>query len=397
MRPEGVDIDLVSLLGEHRAGDFLAESVMGHPEDGGFMDSFDLIDHGLDLGAIDILASAKDHVLRAVFDEDEAFVVEPTEIAAPQPATDDRLSGRLRLVPIATNQIGAAEANFTDLTHRQLIHILVEDLNFRPEQSNASLNSNDLFAGRRRDVNVERRAALPVGEAKQLRDEPQFQDILDEVRADYGEAKGELRVARSRLAQARDLLKRTEIHAPFSGVVAERYKSDGEHVTRGVEVLRLVNTESLEIQARTPQYTVPFIRQHGELIVVDDKNKNVSKVRAMVPVGDTLSRLYEVRLEFSDPEWLSGHAVRVAIPVDTTRTVVAVPRDALVIREEGISVFRIIDGETAELVPVTIGISNDDLIEIKGNIKPGDRVVVRGNERLQPGQKVIIQQGQVAK
>jgi multidrug efflux pump subunit AcrA (membrane-fusion protein) len=196
---------------------------------------------------------------------------------------------------------------------------------------------------------------------------------LDEVRADYGEAKGKLRVARSRLAQARDMLKRTEIHAPFSGVIVERYKSDGEHVIPGDEVLRLVN------------------------IVVDDEKQNISKVRAMVPVGDTLSRLYEVRLEFSDPEWLSGHAVRVAIPVDTTRTVVAVPRDALVIREEGVSVFRIIDGETAELVPVTTGISNDDLIEIKGSIKPGDQVVVRGNERLQSGQKVIIQQRQVAK
>jgi RND family efflux transporter MFP subunit len=220
---------------------------------------------------------------------------------------------------------------------------------------------------------------------------------LDEVRADYGEAKGKLRVAWSRLAQARDLLKRTKILAPFPGVVAERYKSDGEHVTPGDEVLRLVNTESLEIQARTPQYTVPFIRQHGELIVVDGKKQNISKVRAMVPVGDKLSRLYEVRLEFFDPEWMSGHAVRVAIPVDASRTVLAVPRDALVIREEGISVFRIIDGETAELVPVTTGISNDDLIEIKGSIKPGDQVVVRGNERLQPGQKVIIKQGQVAK
>jgi len=220
---------------------------------------------------------------------------------------------------------------------------------------------------------------------------------LDEVRADYGETKGKLRVARSRLEQARDMLKRTAIHAPFPGVVAERYKSDGEYVTPGDEVLRLVNTKSLEIQARTPQYTVPFIRQHGELIVVDDEKQNISKVRAMVPVGDTLSRLYEVRLEFSDPEWMSGHAVRVAIPVDTTRTVVAVPRDALVIREDGISVFRINDGETAELVSVTTGISNDDLIEIKGNIKPGDQVVVRGNERLQPGQKVIIQQRQVAK
>ena len=220
---------------------------------------------------------------------------------------------------------------------------------------------------------------------------------LDEVKADYGETRGKLRVARSRLAQTRDMLKRTVLTAPFSGVVAERFKTGGEHVTPGDEVLRLVNTESLEIQARTPQYTVPFIRQHSELIVIDDEKRVTGRVRALVPVGDMISRLYEIRLEFSGSEWMSGHAVRVAIPVDITRKVVAVPRDALVIREDGISVFRIIEGETAELVPVSTGISNERLIEVKGSINPGDRIVVRGNERLQPGQKVIIQQRQVAK
>ena len=52
--------------------------------------------------------------------------------------------------------------------------------------------------------------------------------------------------------------------------------------------------------------------------------------------------------------------------------------------------YRIGEDGTAERVPVTTGIAQGTLIEVDG-ISPGDRVVVRGGERLRPGQAVTIQ------
>jgi hypothetical protein len=39
---------------------------------------------------------------------------------------------------------------------------------------------------------------------------------------------------------------------------------------------------------------------------------------------------------------------------------------------------------------VTVGVGQGDDIEVLGEVAPGDRVVIRGNERLQPGQAVDI-------
>jgi multidrug efflux pump subunit AcrA (membrane-fusion protein) len=70
--------------------------------------------------------------------------------------------------------------------------------------------------------------------------------------------------------------------------------------------------------------------------------------------------------------------------------VLTVPRDALVLRPEGISVF-VIDAQLqARQVSVSTGLGSGDRIQVSGEVSAGDRVVIRGNERLQPGQSVQI-------
>jgi len=87
---------------------------------------------------------------------------------------------------------------------------------------------------------------------------------------------------------------------------------------------------------------------------------------------------------------MPGHAVRVSIPVSRPRKVTAVPRDALVIRQKNLSVYRVNGDNIAEFVAVELGLARDELIEVRGDVAVGDRVVIRGNERLRPGQTVSI-------
>jgi multidrug efflux pump subunit AcrA (membrane-fusion protein) len=72
------------------------------------------------------------------------------------------------------------------------------------------------------------------------------------------------------------------------------------------------------------------------------------------------------------------------------RKVLAVPRDALVLRRAGTAVYRISDDQSAQRIEVTTGIASGNLIEVQGDLSRGDQVVVRGGERLRPGQKVSI-------
>ncbi|MCK5479661.1 MAG: efflux RND transporter periplasmic adaptor subunit, partial [Gammaproteobacteria bacterium] len=85
-----------------------------------------------------------------------------------------------------------------------------------------------------------------------------------------------------------------------------------------------------------------------------------------------------------------GQGVRVAIPTAEPQSAVVIPRDALVLRRDGSSVFRILDDDTAERITVVTGIADGDWIAVSGGISPGDRVVVRGGERLKAGDSVSL-------
>lgn len=213
---------------------------------------------------------------------------------------------------------------------------------------------------------------------------------LDEAVAERDIAVSELRAVRARLALTRERLDRTRIKAPFDGVVTQRFRQSGEWAKSGEAVVRLVDTESLEVQTWIPVAALAFVREGGELALEANPSRSTGRVQAIVPVGDNRSRLYEIRLGVSDEDWPVGQDVRVAIPTAAARAVTAIPRDALVLRRDGIAVYRVAEDGTAERIAVTTGIAQGALIEVDG-VAPGDRVVIRGGERLRPGQAVAVQ------
>jgi RND family efflux transporter MFP subunit len=216
------------------------------------------------------------------------------------------------------------------------------------------------------------------------------QSRLDEAEAEKRVTRSNLRAAEARAQQMRDRLQRMAIKAPFDAVVTERFLKNGEWADSGETVVRVVDTTQLEVQARVPGNSLGFIEEGSE-VELRSVNTNVKGVvRAMVPVGDDRSRLYEMRIDIKEGNWPAGTTVRVAVPVSSARTVIAVPRDALVLRRSGTSLFRITSDNTAERLMITTGIASGDLIEVKGNVQSGDRVVIRGGERLKQGEKVRI-------
>lgn len=180
----------------------------------------------------------------------------------------------------------------------------------------------------------------------------------------------------------------SDIRAPFPGRVVARLINAGEYATPGKAVVRLVDTGSLEVSVQTPIDAARYITE-GSALTVDIQNKPViARVRAIVPVGDIASRTIEVRLSLAPGSGFVGDAAKVFLPSAQPRDVIAVPRDALVLREENTYVFKVDKKNQAQRVAVETGAEEGALVEIKGLVGPGDRVIVRGAERLEAGQKV---------
>lgn len=213
---------------------------------------------------------------------------------------------------------------------------------------------------------------------------------LDQTRSDRDMARGDLAVARARLEQNLDQLTRTSIVAPFNGVVVERLMTPGERVVEGSQVIRLVDQDDLEVIARAPLEYYPFARRGQLLDLRAGTLSAFGEVRTVVAVGDENTHQFELRLDLDGSPFPVGQTLRVSIPTSDSREVLTVPRDALVLRPEGQSVFIVDANNQAQQVRVTVGVGQGEHIEILGAVSPGDRVVIRGNERLQPGQSVNI-------
>jgi RND family efflux transporter MFP subunit len=213
---------------------------------------------------------------------------------------------------------------------------------------------------------------------------------LEQTRSDRDVARGDLAVARARLEQNEDRLARTRILAPYDGIVVERLMTPGERVIEGGNVVRLVDQDNLEVIARAPLDYFRFV-ERGQLLDLRAGSQNArGVVRTVVAVGDENTHQFELRLDLDGDSFPVGQTLRISIPTSDSREVLTVPRDALVLRPEGQSVFVIDANNQAQQITVTVGVGQGDRIEVRGAVSPGDKVVIRGNERLQPGQAVSV-------
>lgn len=213
---------------------------------------------------------------------------------------------------------------------------------------------------------------------------------LEKISADHDIATSTLAAAAARLNLARERLARTAIKTPFAGVVAARLKRAGEWVGAGDVVVNLVATHDLEIEATAPLKLRSHLTAGQRLALQSDNGNGVGRIRAVVPVADARSRLLMLRIDLVEGAWTVGQPLRVALPSAKPREVLSVSRDALVLRRGGASLFRVGDDNLAQPVAVETGMAVGDYIEVRGPLQAGDRVVIRGNERLRPGQAVDV-------
>lgn len=124
----------------------------------------------------------------------------------------------------------------------------------------------------------------------------------------------------------------------------------------------------------------------------------VGKVTKKIPRARGRSRAFPVKVELDNPEGqlATGMLARVNLktPNEGQKSVI-VPRDALVPRGPKQILYRVQEKEgtpVAELIEVKPGRYFGEAVEVFGDLRAGDRVIVRGNERLRPGQPLVMDQ-----
>jgi len=228
--------------------------------------------------------------------------------------------------------------------------------------------------------------------------ELQGSSLVSEFELEQTEANRDLAVADAKLIKVRlrqidDQIRRADVRAPFSGVITSRSHRAGEDVARGEVLAQMTDILNMEVRAFVPLKHLPRTVVGQSLDVFATDMQFAGEIRSLVPTGDVRSQTFEARIELpaaASASWTVGQLVSVGIPIRSGQLSLAIPRDALILRQDGSYVFRITDENKAERIAVNIGDSAGDLIGVTGSLSAGDRVAVRGAENLREGAEVKI-------
>lgn len=217
------------------------------------------------------------------------------------------------------------------------------------------------------------------------------------------EAKAALDRARMQREMAAIELARTTVRAPYAGVVTARHVSPGGYVRAGDSVATLVDDRRLELEADVPTDRLAGLAPGVEVrFALDDGSTHRAVVRALVPDENPLTRTRPVRfIPRFDPAGGHGRpaanqSVVVHVPIAARRTVASVHKDAVISRR-GRSMVYVAAGSpqaaTAEVRPIRIGEAVGGRFVVLEGLAAGELVVVRGNERINPGQAIRFRSG----
>lgn len=207
---------------------------------------------------------------------------------------------------------------------------------------------------------------------------------------------------RAEHGRQKEIVERHVIRAPFDGTVGDKLVEVGEWVQTGTPVIELVEIDNLRVDVPVPQHYFRQVNVGTPAIVRFDALPDQTfetQVTMKVPVSNPAARTFPVRIEMDNRAGLKapGMSARVTFLLreDGEADALKVPRDAVVRRPDGSQTVWLVtdkDGIPSAIpVAVETGRTAGTSIEILGDaLNPSDKIVVRGNENLQPGQPVRI-------
>jgi RND family efflux transporter MFP subunit len=187
------------------------------------------------------------------------------------------------------------------------------------------------------------------------------------------------------------------VTAPFAGEIVRKNVQVGDVAAPGVPLFVLEDLSRIRVVASIGEVAAARLRVGARVPVEIEAAgvRCVGVVEAVVPASRPPVSGFKVNVVLSRPSSavISGMTATVLVPSDEPDAGLGprllVPRDALVRRGQMIGVF-VVDGSTARLRWVRIGLEDGESVEVLSGLKGGERVVVGATDALTDGQRVAV-------
>ena len=191
------------------------------------------------------------------------------------------------------------------------------------------------------------------------------------------------------------------IRAPYNGTITEKLTEVGSFLQVGQPVFRMISDKRLELEVDVPSFQVNSLPIGFNIeISLENGTRHNANVRAIIPEENPRTRTRRVRFEphFDTNKGLLANeqSVTAFIPAAAIKQVLTVHKDGLIRRGNNDFVYVVVKSaeegqpDTTEFRQLTIGLAVDERVEVESGLAEGELVVIRGNERIQPGQAITI-------
>jgi RND family efflux transporter MFP subunit len=227
------------------------------------------------------------------------------------------------------------------------------------------------------------------------------QQKYDEIDTAYSMAATGLEVirahilsARENLAMARQKLRDTTILAPFSGLIVQRFINQGEYVSTmpPTPLFLLMNMDTVKTEMGLPEADLSRVALGDPVdITVDAYQHHAFRGTAsnINPAVDPLSRSFtiKVRIPNKDQRLKPGMFARATIYPEIHEHAIVVPLKAVVTSGEHARVY-VVEGNRVKLRRVTIGITDEEQIEVIKGLAEGEVIAIDGHHGMPDNSKV---------
>jgi len=191
--------------------------------------------------------------------------------------------------------------------------------------------------------------------------------------------------AKENLAMAEQKLRDTNIVSPFSGVIVKRFINQGEFVSTmpPTPLFLIMNIDNVEMEVGLPEIQLASVAIGNPVEITLDTYPGVmfkGTISTINPMVDPGSRAFKVKVEIpnKDHQLKSGMFARAKIYPKIHKDVLIIPLKS-VIKRRGDSFVFTANGGIVSLREVTVGITNEEEIEVIDGLQEGEEVVVEGH------------------
>ncbi len=208
------------------------------------------------------------------------------------------------------------------------------------------------------------------------------------------DAVADLKFHQAEVALAIINVDKTQIKAPFSGILGLKDVDVGDYINPGQSLVYLVDINTIMVDFYLPEKYISDIKENMTVTLVADAlpGENFKgKIYAIAPTLDATMRSLHARAKFSNPRFLlkPGLFSRLRIILETIDKALTLPEEALIYQESKFYVYKIIDSK-AILTEVSIGAKQKGFVEITSGLSEQDQVVLAGQIKLFDGATVHI-------